>query len=190
MFSGIIEELGVVKALQKKGTLMCLDIQTDKTSEGVKIGDSISVNGVCLTVVRREDKILSFQAMPETVQSTTLRKINVGEKVNLERALKVGDRIGGHFVTGHVDCIGTIRSRKISKGNLDFQIGLPSAFLKYLIRKGSIAVDGISLTIADVKKGGFSVFVIPHTLKNTTLGFKSSSHFVNLELDILAKQAP
>lgn len=189
MFTGIVEELGTVKGLRQKGALGCLEIKAETTCRDAKIGDSISVNGVCLTIVHLADKTFSFQAMPETIQNTTLKKTKVGAKVNLERALKVGDRMGGHFVTGHVDCLGVIRSKRISRGNTELRIGVPSKFLKYLISKGSVAVDGISLTIADVKGGGFSVCVIPHTLKNTTLGFKTASELVNIEFDLLAKKS-
>ncbi len=133
-------------------------------------------------------RLLSFEAIPETLHTTTLKNLHSGEAVNLERALKVGDRLGGHFVTGHVDFAGVIRSKKISKGNLEFQISIPPEFLKSMIRKGSVAVDGISLTIVDVKNGAFSVCIIPHTAQVTTLGCKSAGDKVNVEVDMLAKR--
>ncbi|MFH0877150.1 MAG: riboflavin synthase [Candidatus Omnitrophota bacterium] len=187
MFTGIVQQLGLVKALRRHGAWLYLDLAASLSLDEVKIGDSISVNGVCLTVVRIQDKILSFDVMPQTVQTTTLKSLKHGDRVNIEPALKVGDRLGGHFVTGHVDCVGVIRSKRLTRGNTEVHIGVPSKFLKYLIPKGSVAVDGISLTISDVKRGGFSVGVIPHTLKATTLGFKTSSAPVNIEFDFLVK---
>lgn len=188
MFTGIVEELGKVKAAQKKGRVTRIEIEADKACEDVKIGDSISVSGVCLTIIDIKNNILSFEAIPETVQGTTLRNLHPRERVNLERALKVGDRIGGHFVTGHVDYVGVIRLKRMAKGYLEFRISVPHLLLKYVIRKGSVAVDGISLTIADVKSGAFSVCIIPHTAKVTTLGIKRIGDKVNVELDMLAKR--
>ena len=189
MFTGIIEETGQVKAVRKSGAITRLDILSDKVAEGTKVGDSISVNGVCLTVVSVRVLVLSFDVIGETLGATTLKSLAYGERLNLERALKAGDRMGGHFVSGHVDCVAAIRSRKISKGNLEFQIGVSPKYLKYVIRKGSVAVDGISLTIADIKSGGFSVCIIPHTAKATTLWKKQSGDKVNIEFDMLLKGA-
>lgn len=188
MFTGIIEELGKVKTVGKRGTVTRLDVLADKVCQDVKIGDSISVNGACLTVVGIKNKILSFDVIPETIHITTLKDLRPGQEVNLERALKAGERIGGHFVTGHVDFIGVIRSKRIREGNLELQISVPPKFLRFIIRKGSIAVDGISLTISDVRSGAFSVCIIPHTARVTTLGKKQAAHKVNVELDILAKR--
>lgn len=188
MFSGIIEELGKVKTVGKIGAVTRLDVLADKVCQDVKIGDSISVNGACLTIVGIKNKILSFDVIPETIRITTLKDLRPWQEVNLERALKAGERIGGHFVTGHVDFIGVIRSKRMREGNLEFQISVPPKFLKYIIRRGSIAVDGISLTMADVRSGAFSVCIIPHTARATTLGKKQTSHKVNVELDILAKR--
>lgn len=188
MFTGIIEETGRVKTVRKKGLNRRLEIEAPKILEDARIGDSISVNGACLTIIEIKDKTLSFDAIPETINITTLKDLKSGDTVNLERALKVGDRLGGHFVTGHIDFAGPIRSKRISQGNLEFRISIPAAFLKYVIRKGSVAVDGISLTIADVKSGAFSVCVIPHTVQVTTLGNKQAGDRVNIELDMLAKR--
>jgi riboflavin synthase len=187
MFTGIIEELGLITQIRETGSVVRLEIQAPQASPGTKVGDSICVSGVCLTVVEVRGEKLSFEAVQPTCQATTLRWRRVGDKVNLERALRVGDRLGGHFVTGHVDCVGVVRSRKTEKGHLVFSIAVPSAFLKYLVPKGSIAMDGISLTLAKVG-GGFSVNVIPHTAQVTTLGFCRSSDKVNVEFDILAKR--
>lgn len=189
MFTGIIEELGIVKNITKKGNVTVLSIKADKIIEGLKIGDSIAVNGVCLTAVNIDKGILSFELLSETVNITNLGKLRIGEKVNLERALKVGDRLSGHFVTGHIDCLGVIRNKTFFSGNLCFEIAVPAEFLKFLVSKGSVAVDGISLTIAAKKDSGFCVYLIPHTIKNATLGFKGASDKVNIEFDILAKYA-
>ncbi|MEK7849608.1 MAG: riboflavin synthase [Candidatus Omnitrophota bacterium] len=189
MFTGIIEETGQLKAVRKSGAITRLEILSDKSACGTKVGDSISVNGVCLTVVAVRALVLSFDVIGETLRATTLKSLQYGERVNLERALKAGDRMGGHFVSGHVDCVAAIRSRKISKGNLEFQIGVSPKYLRYVIRKGSVAVDGISLTIADIKSGGFSVCIIPHTAKSTTLWKKQAGDKVNIEFDMLIKGA-
>lgn len=188
MFSGIIEELGKVKRISRKGNITLLEINADLTLTDTKIGDSISVNGACLTVVEVKKDYFTFEAMPETLKITNLGALKIGEKVNLERSLKAGDRISGHFVLGHVDCLGIIRKKGYVSGNLAFEIAIPPEFIKYCLHKGSISVDGISLTIADKKSNAFSVYIIPHTLKNTTLGFKGPSSKVNIEFDILAKK--
>lgn len=188
MFSGIVEELGVVRKISRQGGLALLSIQADKAASGTEIGQSISVNGACLTVVKKDCGILSFEAMPETLNLTNLGSLKISDKVNLERSLKVGDRIGGHFVTGHVDCTGIIRGRTLRNGNLCFRIAVAPQLLKHILPKGSIAVDGISLTVMEKKSNTFSVYIIPHTLKNTTLGFKGPSGKVNIEFDILAKK--
>jgi len=187
MFSGIIEELGQVRNINQRGKNALIEIAADKVLEDTKIGDSISVNGACLTIVDKKTGSIEFEAMPQTLRVTNLGQLRIGEKVNLERALKVGDRISGHFVNGHVDCIGIIRKRAHINNNLCFEITVPAEFIKYCILKGSIAVDGISLTIVSVKSNCFSVYIIPHTFKNTTFGFKGPSGKVNVEFDILAK---
>ncbi len=188
MFSGIVEELGVVKKISRRGNVTLLEIQADKVSGDIKIGDSIAVNGACLTAVKKEGKFLSFEAMPETLRITNLGILKFGEKVNLERSLKAGDRISGHFVTGHIDCVGIIRKKGYLGGNLSFEIGIPGEFTGYVLPKGSISIDGISLTIVNKKSNTFALYIIPHTLKNTTLGFKGPSDKVNIEFDILSKQ--
>lgn len=187
MFTGIIEELGIIKAIIRKGRLILLSLQADKALLDAKIGDSIAVNGVCLTVVKIEDKTLSFDLLEETSRLTNLGKLRVGEKVNLERSLKVGERLSGHFVTGHIDCLGLIRNKGHKNGNLCFEIAVKPEFLKFIVPKGSVAVDGISLTVVNKHSNAFTVYVIPHTLLNTTLSFKGPSAQVNIETDILAK---
>jgi riboflavin synthase len=189
MFTGIVEELGRVKDISRRGNLSLLVIEADKVIEDTNIGDSIAVNGCCLTVVKKEKGSLSFEIMAETARTTDLGALRVSDKVNLERSLKVGDRLSGHFVLGHVDCLGIIRSKGYRQDNLAFEVAAPQQFLKYVLPKGSISLDGISLTIGDKLPGSFIVYIIPHTLKNTTLGFKGPSDKINLEFDILAKSA-
>lgn len=187
MFTGLIEEKGKVLFARRQGRCVRLDVKSSKVREGAKVGDSICVNGVCLTVAAQKEDILSFDVMPETLASTTLKYLKSGDEVNLERALKIGDRLGGHFVTGHVDTVGMIRSKREKSGDLEFRIGLEAKYFKTLVKKESVAVDGISLTIADIKAGGFSVCLIPHTARETTLGAKHSGDRVNIELDMLLK---
>jgi len=188
MFSGIIEELGEVKNISGKGSNRLLEIKADRVLEDTKIGDSISVNGACLTVVKKDPVALTFEAMPQTLKVTNLANLRLTERVNLERSLRIGDKLSGHFVTGHIDCIGLIRKRIYVENNLCFEIAVPQEFIKYCIPKGSVAVDGISLTLVSKKSDTFNVYIIPHTLKNTTLGFKGPSEKVNIEFDILAKK--
>lgn len=189
MFSGIIEGLGSVEAISLRGAIYRFGIQSKDVCLDARIGDSISVNGACLTVVGNDRGLLNFEVIPETFKNTNLGYLRSKEKVNLERALRAGDRISGHFVTGHVDCVGDIRKKSYINGNLTFEIAIPSKFISWILPKGSIAVDGISLTIAGRKSNTFLVYIIPHTLKNTTLDFKGPSDKVNIEFDILAKRA-
>ncbi len=188
MFTGIIEELGEVKRINRYGRVNAFEIKAVKACEGISIGDSVAVNGVCLTVTERKTDVLIFQVLPQTLKITNLGFVKVNDKVNLERALRLGDRLSGHFVTGHVDCQGIIRKKNYMEGNLCFEICVPAEFMKYMLPKGSVTVDGISLTIAGRKPNTFTSYVIPHTLDNTTLKFKKVSDAVNIEFDILAKR--
>ncbi len=189
MFSGIVEELGELKKISKRGNVTLFEIQAEKILDGIKIGDSISVNGTCLTIISKELDTLGFEVMPQTLKVTNLGALRINDKVNMERALKIGDRLSGHFVTGHIDCTGIIRRKNYLNDNLSFEIAIPTKFMHYVLPQGSIAIDGISLTIVDKRANTFTVYIIPHTLKNTTLGLKGSSDKVNIEFDILAKRA-
>jgi len=189
MFSGIIEELGEVRNISGSGRVTLLEIEAAKVLEDTGVGDSISVNGVCLTVIKKTADTLSFEVMPETLKLTNLGQLRITDKVNLERALVVGGRVGGHFVLGHVDCLGIVNRKSYRQNNLCFEIAVPPKFISYILPKGSIAVDGISLTVAERKSNTFSVYIIAHTLKNTALGLKGPSSKVNLEFDILAKKS-
>ena len=189
MFTGIIEELGEVKSISPRNKATLIEVKTRKVQEGAKIGDSFSLNGVCLTLIKRGSEALIFEAIPETLKVTNLSLLRISDKVNLERSLKIGDRLSGHFVTGHVDCLGIIRRKSYKNNNLFFEIAIPGPLRRYLLPKGSVAVDGISFTVANKKINTFEIYVIPHTLENTTLKVKGPSHKVNIEFDILAKKA-
>ncbi len=190
MFTGIIEEIGKVKRIAYKAGAILLEINAKTTLVDTKIGDSIAVNGTCLTVVSIGNSYFSFEVMAQTFKNTNLGLLKIGQAVNLERSLKVGDRISGHFVSGHIDCLGLVRKKSLRNGNVEFEIAVPSAFVRYCLPKGSISLDGISLTLAKVCGNVFNVCIIPHTLKNTTLNFKGPSDKLNVEFDILAKKNP
>lgn len=189
MFTGIVEELGSVTKISRRGNNTLLGISAVRVKEDAHAGDSIAVNGTCLTVVNNDSRALTFEIIPQTLKVTNLGSLKISDRVNLERSLKVGDRVSGHFVTGHIDCIGIIRKSTFIHGNLCFEIALPIELMKYCLSRGSVAVDGISLTVVNKKANTFSVYIIPHTLKTTTLGFKGLSDKVNIEFDILAKRA-
>ena len=185
MFTGIVEELGEVRRVQIIGRNALLEVKAVRVLDDTNVGDSIAVNGICLTVIKKRNNVLVFEVIPQTLRTTNLGRIRIGEKVNLERSLRLGDRISGHFVYGHIDCLGTIRRKSFIRNNLCFEIAIPPKFISSIILRGSIAVDGVSLTVQDKKSNTFSVYVIPHTYKNTTLGFRRVSDKVNLELDKL-----
>jgi riboflavin synthase len=187
MFTGLVESLGLVQRVQDDGPGRRLTFRALAIVEGTKVGDSIAINGACLTVVEIADDTLSFQAGPETLAKTNLGELRPGDRVNLERSLRLGDRIGGHLVTGHIDGVGRVAERR-REGEWELVwFSCPANLAEQLVPKGSVAVDGVSLTVVDVTSDGFSVALIPHTLAATTLGFKSAGASVNLETDILAK---
>lgn len=187
MFTGIVEEMGSVKALRREAGAARLTVSASTVLEGTAIGDSICVNGVCLTVVEMNKNDFSADVAVETLSVTNLGELKVGAKVNLERALRLSARIGGHLVSGHVDAVGRIKGKREEGNGWRIFIEAPEQVLRYIIKKGSIAIDGISLTVADLEKTVFSIAVIPHTAKLTTLGFKSTGDSVNLEVDIIGK---
>jgi len=187
LFTGIVEELGEISGRQHAKDSAVLVIKGKKVMEDLKEGDSIAVNGVCLTVTGLTSTHFYADVMPETMRKTNLYELKNGDKVNLERALPVGGRLGGHFVSGHIDGTGTILAEK-REGNAQIKrISAPEQVMRYIIEKGSVAVDGISLTVVDVDKSSFSVSIIPHTAKFTTLGYKKPGDRVNLEADMLGK---
>ena len=187
MFTGLVEELGVIQGITNGPKSSKLNIKAQVVLEGLKLGDSIAVNGVCLTVVSFTSHFFEAQVMAETLYKTNLKNLKAGDQVNLERAMALGDRIGGHLVSGHVDGMGKIIEKKIHDIAEVFKIQGPVEIIKYLVPKGSIAIDGISLTIVDVNEKDFTVSIIPHTRGLTTLGFKEVGDLVNLEIDMLAK---
>ena len=187
MFTGIIEEMGVVKEVIKARQGSSVSILAKTALEGLRVGDSVTVNGVCLTVVGFDRTGMKADISPETAKVTTLGSLKAGDPVNLERAMRLGDRLGGHLVTGHVDAIGTIRARVLEADALQLMIETPREVLRYCVTKGSITVDGISLTLNEVTDRGFRVTIIPHTAKVTTLGIKQVGDAVNLEADLVGK---
>jgi riboflavin synthase len=187
MFTGLIEDVGKVSGLDRMGAGGRLHVSTGLPGDDIRLGDSIAVNGVCLTVVEKGAGRLSFDVSPETLERTTFRGIHAGSAVNLERALRMGDRLGGHLVSGHVDCVAVVRERREVSGNLVFSFRLPERFARYCIEKGSVAIDGISLTVNTVSGDGFSVNIIPHTADMTTLRVRKSGDEVNIETDIIGK---
>ncbi len=187
MFTGLIAALGTVERLAEGSTSCRLTVRAPQLLSGVKIGDSIAVNGVCLTVVHLRGDTFTADVMPETVRRTTLHLLQPGDRVNLEKALRPTDGLDGHIVQGHVEGVGTIQ-QIIPEGNARvYRIQAPGELLRYVVEKGSIAVDGISLTVTETDDSGFGVSLIPHTAKMTTLGYKSAGDAVNLETDILAR---
>lgn len=187
MFTGIIEEIGRVKAISNGSRGAQLQINSDKLRLLAKMGDSIAINGACLTVTDISTGSLSFDAVPETMRRTALGHLKVDDRVNLEDAVRVGEPMGGHIVQGHVDAIGTI-SRLIEEGtSVRLSVSLDPAALRYVVPKGSICVDGVSLTVAEVNSAGFTVAVIPATWRDTVLCDRSVGSIVNVETDVLGR---
>lgn len=189
MFTGIITQTGCVDSWQPSRAGGRLLIRTRQHIKDIKIGESIAVNGCCITAVLQSKYILGFDVSDETMRKTTFGHLREGDVVNLERALCVSDRLGGHFVLGHVDGIGKVKSVRENEGSVAFTIGYSKKFSALIIEKGSIAVDGISLTACDVTSNSFTVYIIPHTLKETNLGEREQGSGVNLEFDMLGKYA-
>jgi riboflavin synthase len=179
--------MGEISSFKKRSGGAILSLKANEVASTAKKGDSISVNGVCLTVVSKNNNILSFDLSEETLRCTNLGSLKTGDIVNLEPSLRPDSKIEGHFVTGHVDAAGRIRSKVNIGDMMKVEIEAPSNVINFLVEKGSVAVDGISLTIVDILKDGFTVVIIPHTAKLTTMGFKGPGDTVNIEVDILGK---
>ena len=187
MFTGIIETVGVIRELTERGELVEVVIEAPAIEDGVALGDSVAVNGCCLTVTRIETGRFWFEAVQETLQKTSLGDRTVGDRVNLERALRAGGRLDGHIVQGHVDGTGRVRALDRRGDDVRFAVDCDDAVRRVLVDKGSVAIDGVSLTVVSVDEQGFDVALIPHTLAETTLGDRSPGDRVNLEADILGK---
>ncbi len=188
MFTGLVEELGQVVSLEQSPSGgVHLTLRAPSISPEAQLGDSVAVNGCCLTVAAKQDGLLRFDLLQETLARTSLGGVQPGGSVNLERALAAGGRLGGHFVQGHVDCTAEILALEHKGADVRFEVALPDAGARYLVEKGSIAVDGISLTVAELRKGSFVLWIIPHTLEHTNLGGRRVGEKVNLEYDLLAK---
>ena len=187
MFTGIVKERGRVTAVTGGANGVRLRVAVPRTAAGVAIGDSIAIGGVCLTVVELEDAEVSFDAVPETLARTALRRLEAGDDVNVEPAIRAGEPLGGHLMQGHVDGVGSVRSVETEGDGRRIWVDAPPDVLRYCVEKGSIAVDGVSLTVAALDDTGFAVALIPHTLVETTLGELAAGDEVNLEADVLAK---
>ncbi|AHV98138.1 riboflavin synthase [Paenibacillus sabinae] len=188
MFTGLIEEVGTLRGVSSSGEGMVLHINASGIMDDLKIGDSVSVNGVCLTATSLSDHGFTADVMPQTYRNTTLKELKTGSRINLERAMAAGGRFGGHIVQGHADGTGTIKSVKRDQNAVVFEIApARKSLFKFIIPKGSITIDGISLTVAVASPSSFTVSIIPHTLAQTVLADKRAGDSVNLECDVLGK---
>ena len=187
MFTGIIRERGRVAGVERGDESVRLSLEAPQTAAQVAIGDSVAVNGVCLTAVGVDDGRLAFDAVPETLRRSSLGRLEPGDEVNVEPALRAGDPLGGHYVQGHVDGVGHVRSRAPQGEDVVVWFDAAPELLRYLVEKGSVTVEGVALTVTAVDDTGFSVALVPHTLSETTLSALAPGHPVNLEVDVLAK---
>jgi riboflavin synthase len=187
MFTGIVTELGEVASIRRTGTGAVLSVKAESAAGAAEIGDSIAINGACLTVTKIDGATVSFDLSGETLDSTTLGRLKGGERVNIEEALKADGKLGGHFVTGHVDAVGKIIGKTKDGETFKYQIQASPGVMEFLVEKGSVAVDGISLTVVDVLEDSFTLVIIPHTADVTTMGFRGRGDEVNLEADIIGK---
>jgi riboflavin synthase len=187
MFTGLIREVATVTAVDGGAAGVRLTIEAPETSRDALVGDSIAISGVCLTVVAVDDALLSFDAVPETLERSSLGRLAPGARVNVEPALRAGEPLGGHYVQGHVDSVGTVRSIDPEGDGKRIWFDAPPELLRYVVEKGSVSVEGTSLTVAGLDDGGFAVALIPHTLAATTLGELQPGDAINLEADVLAK---
>ncbi len=187
MFTGLIQDMGRVLRIVPRGGMTLMSIGTDMQNPQWIIGESIAINGACLTLVKGRSGEFDVEISPETLQRTALGTMASGEAVNIERALRPNDRMGGHFITGHVDAVGTIIQLKDIGGAVEMEISVPETLMPLLVEKGSVAVDGVSLTVNTLRNTGFSVVIIPHTLSRTTLGQSRPGRRVNIETDLIGK---
>jgi riboflavin synthase len=187
MFTGIVRELGRVVSVSGGATGASLVVDAPESARGLQVGDSVALDGVCLTVERADGPQLAFHAVPETLARSTLTRLQAGDAVNVEPALRVGDALGGHFVQGHVDAVGRVQSVEAEGEGLRVFVEAPVEILRLCVEKGSVTVDGVSLTVAELAEDAFAVVLVPHTLEATTLSALVPGREVNLEADVLAK---
>ena len=187
MFTGIVEELGQIQEIDSKSSGMRITISAKLVTDDLNIGDSISINGVCLTVTQKKDGKFSLDLVPETLDKSNLGELIEGDYVNLERAMRASDRFGGHILLGHVETLGVILDKQQQEDNAIISVGLDPEWMRFCLPKGSIALDGISLTISNITANIIEIALIPHTIENTTLGLKSKSDTLNIEMDIIGK---
>ena len=187
MFTGLIQEIGHVRGIDKRGTFQVLNVEAKTVLNDLSVGDSIAINGVCQTIVDFDARSFSVECVAETLSRTTLSKIGVNQPVNLETALRLSDRLGGHMVQGHIDGIGHVKELTHRNNEWLLQISAPKSLHPYIVFKGSIAIDGTSLTVCNINSEGFTVSVIPHTFTNTVICYRRMGDQVNLEVDIIAR---
>lgn len=187
MFTGLIQSIGKVHSLKRQGNSVKLQISSSLVDAGLQLGESIAVNGACLTVIAWDNSSFTVDVSPETLKCTTLGQFRANYPVNLERAMQLSDRFGGHLVSGHIDCVATVRRRYQDQNAIRFEFAVPQEVMRYLVEKGSVAVDGISLTVNQVEKGMFMVAVIPHSLEMTTLKDCREGSLVNIETDLIGR---
>jgi riboflavin synthase len=187
VFTGLIREVATVASMDGGADGVRLTVSAPETSRDAIVGDSVAISGVCLTVVAVEDELLSFDAVPETLQRSSLGRLGPGDRVNVEPALRAGEPLGGHYVQGHVDGVGAVRSVEPEGDGKRIWLDAPADLLRYVVEKGSVSVEGTSLTVAGLDDAGFAVALVPHTLEATTLGGLNPGDSVNLEADVLAK---
>ena len=187
MFTGLIETVGELVSIERRGASGSLTVKSSLPLDEISIGASIAVNGACLTVVRKGGGTVTFDISPETIDRTGFKTLKGGSALNLERAMRLSDRLDGHLVSGHVDCVATVCERREFAGNIEFSFRFPAAFARYIAAKGSVAIDGISLTVNSVGSDTFSVNVIPHTAAKTTLLAKRLGDEVNIETDLICR---
>jgi riboflavin synthase len=187
MFTGIIEEKGIIKSIRTDGRSAKIIISANKVLEGLKVGDSINTDGVCLTVTEFSSSSFTVDVMPETMLRSTFAKLRSGSSVNLERALRLSDRLGGHIVSGHIDGTGIIDNIGKDENAIRLSVRTAESILKYIVEKGSVAIDGVSLTVVKIDKRVFEVSIIPHTQSETTILSKKKGDIINIECDILGK---
>ena len=187
MFTGLVQEIGHLRTIEKKGNFQRLQVEATSIMEFLSIGDSVAINGVCQTIVDLGQDRFSVECVAETLARTTLSAVEIGQPVNLEPALRLSDRLGGHFVQGHIDDVGYLQTIIEKNNEWSIHVSAPLPLLRYIATKGSIAIDGISLTVANVNSEGFTVSVIPHTFNNTVMRYRKVGDSVNLEVDLIAR---